>query len=96
MTTEAAAPLAQEPASTPSQVAGCPPHVLAAIYGAKPPAEQKQKTYEASLQRCAKDDAMEDASMVRPGRQTVNGATSKANCQVAFWHLTTVQQRAFI
>ena len=52
MTTGAANPSAQQPASVLGQVAGCPPHVLAAIYGAKPTAEQKRKVYEASLQRC--------------------------------------------
>jgi hypothetical protein len=50
MTTDAAA-YAQRPANTVGQVPGCPPHVLAAIYGAKPSAEEKAKMYETSLQR---------------------------------------------
>jgi hypothetical protein len=50
--------VAHQPTSVLGQVAGCPPHVLAAIYGAKPTAEQKRKVYEASLQRCAERHIM--------------------------------------
>lgn len=42
---------AQQVGAVVGQVPGCPPHVLAAIYGAKPTAEEKKKAYEASLQR---------------------------------------------
>lgn len=68
MTTETANSLAQQPSSVLGQVAGCPPHVLAAIYGAKPTAEQKRKVYEASLQRCAgtpHDDAAANRTRVQ-------------------------------
>lgn len=47
----AATTAGQQPAVIVGQVPGCPPHVLAAIYGTKPTAEEKKKTYEASLQR---------------------------------------------